>query len=184
MKIFAIYLRVNLTEKPEWLDSFRSEYSSTSILHITLVQPRYIHEDQIQDIKDKVSEVLSKEKIDSGDKELIFDKTELEEDVDRYLLMSFINENESILNLQKKLVEALKNFDSYCSEETKEYEANFQPHLTIADKIDSGSKDIALKLASENNTLKGNIMDLVLAIVNEQSVSESENPDNWIIFHI
>ena len=184
MKIFALYLRLDLKDKPEWFDDLRNKYSSTSILHITLIQPRYVNEGGIQILKDKISEVLNKEKVE--DKKLVFNKTKLEWDEDdkEHLLMSFIQENQSVLNLQKSLMEALKNFDKYCNESTKEYEANFRPHLTIANQINSSSKDEILKLISENPTLEGDITDLVLAVVNEQTIQESENPNNWITFNI
>lgn len=184
MKIFAIYLKLNLTIKPEWFDDLRKNYSSTSILHITLIQPRYVDEGEIQSLKDKVSEVLSREKLQ--DKKLIFTKTELEwdEDDNEYLLMSFINENQSIANLQRNLVEALKDFNNYCNDSTREYESNFRPHLTIANQISPTSKDEVARLISKNSTLEGSITDLVLAVVKEQTITESENPDNWIIFNI
>ena len=186
MKIFAVYLRLTLTSKPEWLDDFRSKYSSTSISHITLVQPRYVNEDRVQVLKDKIADVLNKEKFDTKDRKLTFLKTELEKDDnnEEYILMSFIKENRSILNLQKNLVEALKDFGNYCHETTREYESNFRPHLTIANQIDLGSKDKTLQLVSQDNKLEGNTTDLVLAIVNEQTTSESENPNNWITFNI
>ena len=59
---------------------------------------------------------------------------------------------------------------------------NFRPHLTIVNKISSSSKDEVLKLISKNSILEGNVTDLVLAVVNEQTISESENPNNWIVF--
>ena len=143
-----------------------------------------MNESEIQDLKDRVSEVLSKEKIE--DKKLVFTQTELEWDKDdnEYLLMSFIKENPSIRGLQKGLMEALKNFSSYCNETTKEYEGNFKPHLIIANQITSSAKEEVSKLILENPILEGSVVDLVLAVVNEQTISESENPNNWVIFNI
>ena len=184
MKIFAVYLRLHLISQPEWFDDFRNKYSSNSILHITLVQPRYVSENSIEDLKNKISEVLHKNTFKTEDKKIFFHKTELEwdEDDNQYLLMSFIKENQSVLKLQKSLVDALRGFDTYCNESTKEYELNFRPHLTVADRIDSHSKEEALERIPEMDGLEGSLADLVLAIVNEQTISEAENPDNWSVF--
>ena len=184
MKIFAIYLRLVLTSKPDWFDDIRNKYSSTSILHITLIQPRYVKENEIQDLKDRVSSVLSKGEF--NDKKLIFTNTELwwDEKDSEYLLMSFIKENKSVLNLQGNLMEALKDFNNYCDESMKEYELNFKPHLTIANRISLDAKEEIAKLISENFVLDGSITDLVLPIVKDRSVEESEDPNNWIVFDI
>lgn len=186
MKIFAIYLRLHLTPHPEWFDNFRNKYSSNSILHITLVQPRYVSENSIEDLKNIVTEALHSNTLRAEDKKIIFHKTELEwdEDDNQYLLMSLIKENQSVLKLQKDLVSALKRFDIYCNESTKEYESNFRPHLTVGDRIDVHSKEEALECISEMNGLEGGVTDLVLAVVNEQTIPEAENPDNWSVFRV
>lgn len=186
MKIFAVYLRLNLTTKPEWFDDFRSKHSSTSILHITLIQPRYIDESKIQDVKDRITKVLGENIFKVEDKKIFFDVTKLEWDEDDtgYILMSFIRENQSVFKLQKALVDVLREFDTYCSETTREYELNFRPHLTVANGIDSNTKEDTLKYIPEMNGLEGNITDLVLAIVKEKTLSESENPDNWTVFNL
>jgi 2'-5' RNA ligase len=182
VKVFAIYLRFALTSQPEWFDELRKKYSSTSILHITLIQPRYVSENTIQDLKNKVAEVLNSNTFKAEDKKLFFDKTELEWDEgdDQYLVMSFIKKNKSVLKLQKNLMAALREFDEYCNEITKEYELNFRPHLTVADKIDSGSKEGVSARIPEMDSLEGNITDLVLAVVSEQTIAESENPNNYL----
>lgn len=186
MKIFAIYLRLRLTSEPEGFYNFRNKYSSNSILHITVVQPRYVSENSIEDLKNKISEVLHKDTFKTEDKKIFFHKTELEwdEDDNYYLLMSFTKENLSVLKLQKSLVDVLKEFNTYCNESTREYESNFRPHLTIGDRVDAESKKEALEQVSKIAGLEGSITDLVLVIVNEQTVTESENPDNWWVFKV
>ncbi len=185
MKIFAIYLRFNLTQKPEWFDEFRSKYSSTSILHITLIQPRYVSEDRIEYVKSIVMETLEKYKFNEQDKKLIFSKTELEkENNGNYILMTFIRENKSIFDLQKFLLKTLEEFNNYCDEETMGYESNFRPHLTIADRIAPEFKEETLKYITEDSRFEGNIKDLVLAVVKEQTISESEDFDNWHVFDV
>ncbi len=184
MKIFALYLRLNLSTKPGWFDGIRSKYSSTAILHITLIQPRCVAESDIAILKERVREVLSE--TTHFNKKLVFDKTEIEDDEKdgECLLMAFTEENKSIRDLQNKLVEKLKDFDQYCSETTKGYEQNFRPHLTIANQIPLGAKEEVVSLVSQGMDLQGEVADLVLAVVNEQTVAESEKSENWNVFSL
>lgn len=184
MKIFALYLRLNITQKPKWFDDVRAKYSSNSILHITLIQPRHIDENRIDSIKEIVKDTLEQVSTTDQDKRIVFSKTELEEDEGDYILMSFFEENKFIRDLQKDLREKLEEFNDYCDDKTREYELNFRPHLTIGSHIDFQSKENISKLISEDNRLKGNIRDLVLAVVKEQTVDEAENPGNWVIFTV
>lgn len=184
MKIFAIYLRLKLSSKPEWFDDLRNKYSSNNILHITLVQPRYIEESEIQNVKDIVDRVLKECHLKDIDKEVSFIKTEIEEDEGKYIVMSFIEKNEKIIDLQKRLVANLEGFNKYCSEVTREYESNFKPHLTVADQIEYSQKDGVMENLRDSSNFDGLIEDMVIAVVNRQTVSESENPDNWIVLKV
>jgi 2'-5' RNA ligase len=180
MKIFAVYLRINLIIKPSWFDDVRSRYSSTSILHITLVQPRLVDDIKVPDIKNIVDNVIESTKFGAVDRKLNFVNPDMVEDEGKYLLMSYIEGNESIIRLQKNLIEKLRAFNSYCSDITREYELNFRPHLSIADQIDQDSRVEVLTLVNKDIKLEGEIKDLVIAVVNEQTVTESEDPMNWI----
>lgn len=59
MKIFAIYPRLNLTQKPTWFDGFRLKYDEPYELHITLIQPRYIDEQMVDGLRLRVSNFLN-----------------------------------------------------------------------------------------------------------------------------
>lgn len=183
MKIFAIYLRVNLTEKPTWFDSLREKYSSNSILHITLIQPRYIEDAEIDKLKNIVGSVLNNYRINDENKKLVFIDSSIEEDNGKYLLMSFVR-NKRIFTLQSILMNELKEFKDYCDDTTKAYELDFRPHLTVADLIDKSYTNEVSNLISKDYKLQGGVSDLVLAIVKEQSIVESENPENWNVFSI
>jgi hypothetical protein len=54
----------------------------------------------------------------------------------------------------------------------------------VADLIDKSYTDEVSNLISKDCNIQGKIDDLVLAIVKERSVDESENPDNWNVFNI
>ena len=72
MKIFALYIKTSLTQKPEWFDEFLQKYFEPVDLHITLIQPRYIDEKQINDLQSLIIKTLGN--IGEIDRKLIFDK--------------------------------------------------------------------------------------------------------------
>ena len=183
MKIFALYLRIDLTIKPAWFDRVRGAHASRSILHITLIQPRYVDESQIGELKNRVDRVLSVLKYNAEDKKIFFDRTEIEKKEDgQYLFMWFIKRSKFIVDLLKKLVEELKIFNNYCNEVTKEYESNFRPHMTVADMITNETEIHELLL--KDSACEGFSVDFVLPIVKDKSVEESENQNNFTVFNI
>ncbi len=115
------------------------------------------------------------------DKKLIFDRTEIEEEEGTLLFMWFIDQNKSIINLQKSLVEELKDFNHYCSEATREYESNFRPHITVADRIPIDER--VENLLAMDVECVGQLTDLVLPVVKDMSVEESENVKNFTLFN-
>ncbi len=180
MKIFALYLRFDITVKPKWLDALREKYSSSSILHITLVQPRYIDENKIDEVKIRIIKVLEQINFHPEDKNLKFDMTEIsKEEEGKYLFLWFIKSNNSIAKLQNTLIEELKDFDHYCDPVTKEYEVNFRPHMTVADCLENGAK--VENLLAEDNHCEAIIVDLVMPVVKDRSRGESEDVRNFNI---
>ena len=180
MKIFALYLRLDLTIQPDWFDRIWKKYSSTSILHITLIQTRYIDDNQIEDLKKKVTKVINETEFKPEDKRVIFDKTTVEmEDEKHSLFMWFIKRNQSIIELQRRLLDELKVYNNYCTEVTKEYEILFRPHITVADRIVDQVE--INNLISQGEKCEGVVKDLVLAIVKNRTIEESENSNNWTV---
>ena len=109
MKIFAVYFNFELTKKPKWFDGFRDKYKTTSIFHITLIQPRYVDEDQIHNLKTSIEEVLNKHTFTDPDKKLIFGEALIErEEEGQYIFMWQIKENRLISQIQKELMEEKK----------------------------------------------------------------------------
>lgn len=180
MKIFALYLSLDLTTKPAWFDSFREKNSTKFSLHVTLVQPRYIEESQIEGVKSIVEKVLKDFTFTAEDKKVVFEQTEIEKEADgNYLFLWLIKNNPSILSLQKKLVEALKDFNNYCDPTTIEYELDFKPHMTVADQIVNNTE--VHELLSQNAVCEGTIHDLILPIVDKRG---DEDPENLVHYSI
>lgn len=185
MKIFAIYLRINLTKKPKWFDRFREKNDGWFELHITLIQHRYISDNQIERLKLKVESVLKQQKFIEKYNKLVFNKPIFKKNSDgKFIFMWFLEENNELTELQKKLKIALKSYGDYCEKITRKYEANFEPHITIVESIDANQKGKVEKYLSSDSVCEGVITDLTLLIVNDKSREERENPNNFTIFNL
>lgn len=186
MKIFAVYLKVKLTIKPEWFDEFVKEYNEYSdFIHITLIQPRYFHESEVESLNNKVSEVLKRFTITEEDKKLHFNNLVIDQGSEmRYVFMVNSTENKFVNDLQRELMRALKGYDQYLKEITKEYENNFKPHITVADDLDEGKKKEAAKYFAGEYEIEGVIEALVLPTVKNTSFEERTNPNNLKLFKL
>ncbi|MEK9158149.1 MAG: 2'-5' RNA ligase family protein [Patescibacteria group bacterium] len=185
MKIFALYIKIKLTEKPKWFDGFVEKYFEPVDLHITLIQPRYIKEEQISDLQARVEEVLRVFDIREDDKKISFDKLIIDKGSDsKYIFMLNTREGSFIGNFQKELKSALKDWDLFVDNVTKEYEINFKPHITIAVNLDGHMKEEAGKYFIEDYRFEGVLEELVLPLVKDQSLEERKNIDNQKIFKL
>src|SRR3989344_729021 len=130
MKIFALYVKIKLTQKPEWFEEFLEKYFEPVDLHITLIQPRYIDEKQIDNLEFKISELIKRVNVVEDEKKLFFDKLVMDKDSDgKYIFMLSSRENNFLNNFQKELKLALKDYNFYVDNSAKEYEVNFNPHI-------------------------------------------------------
>ncbi|MEI6296715.1 MAG: 2'-5' RNA ligase family protein [bacterium] len=186
MKIFALYFKVKLIQKPEWFDGFRKEYDEPHDLHVTLIQPKYIKEGQVDAMKSKVTEVLNRQKISEDDKKLIFDKLapRTKGDDGKYIFMVGCTKNDFLYNFQKELQTKLTEFNNYVDKITIGYENNFKPHITIAVNLDDKRKDEAEKYFNSDYTCIGYFDELILAVVKDQSIEERTNLNNKTAFKL
>ena len=186
MKIFAVYLRVKLNKKPHWFDEFIARYLRVSmILHVTLIQPRYISEQDISDIKLKIADVLNTEKFTGEDKKISFDKLMVDrEENGKYVFMLNAKYNSHLISIQKELQLVLNSYKNYCDDVTIEYETNFKPHITVGVDVDPNLKEEAEKYFSTDYTCEGEITELVLPIVKHRSNEEADNINNLTIFNL
>jgi uncharacterized radical SAM superfamily protein len=77
---------------------------------------------------------------------------------------------------------SLEDYNFYVDDSTKEYEVNFNPHITIAIDLDEHSREEAEKYFIQDYGFDGVIGELVLATVKDQSIEERKNPNNQKIF--
>lgn len=140
MTVFAITTNVQFTQKPEWLDSFFAKYNKEKYdFHVTLKQPCIIEPDQIGQIKELISKYFSEKNpqtINMVFNKLAAEATEEELASGKSVIMIEAEKNNEILALQKDLLQIFSGYRNFLSEETKEYEENFKPHITIAKDLD------------------------------------------------
>jgi len=184
MKIFAVYFRINLTNKPDWFNDFRKKYDDPYDLHLTLIQPRHIEEVKIDELKKKVSDFVDKHRLANEDKIINFNKLLFDsKPEDKFTLMLESREAKKIVDFQKDLREDFKEFGEYTKEVTEQYEVNFKPHITFGRNVHRNIFEETNSYFQAGNTINGIIGELVLTIVLNDSIEEAMNSENLTIFN-
>lgn len=110
MKIFAIYLKLNLTNKPKWFEGFRLKYDEDFDLHVTLIQPRYVNESKIDELKSKITVFLDRNMFTPQDKTINFNDLAYSQEQDgSYTFMLLAEKAPKLFELQASLMGLLKN---------------------------------------------------------------------------
>lgn len=129
MKIFAIYTDINLLDKPSWFDEFRRKYDKSWKLHLTLIQPRYIDESDIEALKQKVGDFLISAEL--AGIPLFFNDPIVSKDDDGIDIFLYPAPVTALITLQKQLRNVLVEYNNFVNLQSKEYEIDFKPHITI-----------------------------------------------------
>lgn len=182
MKIFVVYAKVELTQKPSWLDAFRIKYDKPYEYHITLKQPCVIEEDQVNDIKNKLNNLFSNLKIPNQAISLTFDSLNIPEHTSDICIMIKATNTDQIDKLQHDVVSTLFEYNQYLKTEYKQYEENFEPHITIARNLDETSYSLAAKELEQDYICQGFVNEIVLAVVENPIASEVNDPKNQTVF--
>lgn len=190
-KIFAIYARVRLIEKPNWLDDFCKKYGQPYDYHITLTQCRFISDADIPKLKEKVDRFFAPPagglSIPNHKIEVDFSIPEIDDEgVEKGEGCIMINavKNDELINLQKNLVELMVDHKDFYKPKYQEYERNFEPHITVAMDLDKEQFDSAIKDFRDDFRCVGVVDEIVLSIVNKISPEESNNPNNLTIYKL
>ena len=187
MKIFAVYSKVELTTKPSFLDVLQNKYNNQYDLHITFKQPCYIKKEQTADVKNRLSKFFKTLKIQNHRISFIFDEI-IEDDGninnEFCLMLGSEKRNKTLDKLQKNIVSSLDGYDNFYEEETREYEKNFNPHITIASDLNKKEYLSIKENVKQGFVCKGFIQDVTLAIVKDVSLKEAKNPKNLTMFRL
>ena len=92
--------------------------------------------------------------------------------------------NSRIHELQKGILLALPIYKDYLYPEAKEWEKNFQPHITIAADLNIKQYEQALKDLKEDYPCTGVIKDVALIIVDKMIPVEADKPENQTLYYL
>jgi len=185
MKFFALYFRLELKQKPFWLEEFRKKYDEPYDLHLTMIQPRYIEESEEDLLKFKIDKFLKENKPSEEEKYLVFDNFTCEKEMDgKYTCMLMAQDNIGLINFQKKLREDLKRFDKYVDAITEQYEINFRPHITIGRNINEKSLEEVRSYFKSGYATRAVIGELVLPVVKSNNIEEAKNSNNLTTYKL
>lgn len=184
-KIYAIWCKVNLTKKPDWLDAFRKKYNYLYEFHITLKQPCFIDESDLPEIKSIVSEVISEfnQLVGEPNHKIDVEFEKIVADLEDKSIMILAKENKMLMDLQYKIRTTLKVYSNYRKPILKLYETNFKPHLTIAMGL-TNKFDQAVLYVGKDTKCVGEITEIILSCVKEDTSKEAKNPKNLSIFKL
>lgn len=173
MKIFALYTNVELVKKPSWLDDFLEKYQPRG-LHVTLKQPCYIEDEKVDELKREIFEFFQSHR---GTIHVVFDTLLYNKD-QVGAIMVCANDARELVQLQKDLCNTLSEYRNYVEKAREEYEKNFMPHITIGDEIAKEEYGTCIGYLDGGCVCNARITGIVLAVVNDMSAKESNDPAN------
>ncbi|MFZ2523318.1 MAG: 2'-5' RNA ligase family protein [Minisyncoccia bacterium] len=185
MKIFVVYAKVKLTKKPEWLDGFRSKYDKPYEYHITLKQPCVLEDAEVPEVKAKLSSLFSSLKISENKIILTFNSLKVYSELPENTCIMINSESNAELNeLQKSILSALGEYKKYFKEKYKKYEEPFIPHITIGRVLDEKAYAEASEVLKQDYTCEGVVSEVVLAVVQNNTVDEVNDPNNQTVYKL
>ncbi len=168
MNVFAIYLEVEIENKPDWFVKFREKYDRDCDLHITLKQPCIIGEGEVEKVKRMFIE-FTKENDFVKNLEIEFEKINIEKESDgKYCVMIDSSKDDEVINFQKSVIDKFADFKKYEEPELENYEINFRPHITIGRNLIETQIDQVSEDLKNFQSIEGIVCKLVLLIVDER----------------
>lgn len=187
-KIYAIYGTVDLIDLPMWLKGFREKYDKPYDFHITLKQMAYIDVSELSRIKSSFEEILKMTPFPQKRMRLEFNRVELSEhdtDDDRGYIYVFADQRNRLLDASQKLIrEKLSDFSNYYFKDSRTYELDFNPHLTIARSLNARMFTQAVSELPKQITLIGEVTSIVVSCVKDLSLEETRKPENFITYSL
>lgn len=183
MKLFAIYSKVELIKKPDWLDAFCIKYGSLGKYHVTLKQTCLLQEADVPAVKDRLFRLFDAHPVSSHEITLSFTNLVIDRDTDgTRTLMINATSNPTINALQKQILAALSLYRNYTHPESRIWETHFQPHITIASNLHQEQYAQALTEIGDDRVCEGVILDVALIIVDTMVPEEADKPENQTIY--
>lgn len=136
--------------------------------HVTLKQLCLIDTNDIQQIKDTLTRFFHSYEIPARTLAIIFDTLVIESESDGTMtIMVNAKENPAIQKLQKDILHLFPRDARYRYPESREWERNFKPHVTIAADLNQIVYEDAQKEIGEDVRCEGYIDAVTLEIASE-----------------
>ncbi len=184
MKIFALYTKFDLTSGPPWLDEFRKKYDEPWDLHITLKQPCFIPDGEVGKLRSRVKSFFSELEIPDHVIPVRFEEVFVHHSEDGVTVMVRAERSESLLTLQRNVVGALADYMQYVDPDSRAYEENFDPHITIGRRLSPEQHREASTYLANGCVCEGTIKKVVLSVVKDETLEEGLNPANQTVYDL
>lgn len=185
MKIFAVTANIEITTKPDWLDGFRARYDKPYAYHVTLKQPCLVEDDQVDEIKKKLSRLFDTTHIPNHAIPLTFNVLKAPKDVpDDICIMVRSTDDEQIRVLQKQIATVLSEYKKYYKPEYQGYEENFKPHITIAQGLNERTCQEAFEFLKQGCVCGGVITKILLTVAANFGPEEANDLKNQTVYKL
>lgn len=183
MKIFALYSKVELTEKPDWFDAFYAKYNQSIAYHVTLKQPCYLEGARVEEVKQRLLKFFVSKPVPEHEITLTFNELALDDSAsEAKTIMLNAEHDPRIHKLQQGILSVLDDYRQHVYPESRSWEENFKPHITIASDISSARYEEALKELRRSYICKGLIRDVALIIVERMVPEEADRSENQQVY--
>lgn len=184
MKVFAVYANVELTDKPSWLDDFRKEYDEPWDFHVTLKQPCFIKESELDDLRQRVSQFFSKQVAKGSGMAVRFDEVVDDKGENDTTIMLRARGARDLVAIQEDLLLSLTEYVRYTRPHHQGYEENFEPHITIGRDLSDQQCQDASEYLKDGCVCEGMIREVILLVVKDDTVEEGLNPMNQTTYRL
>ena len=179
MKIFQISSNFILKKKPEWLDGFRKKFDEPYPYHITLRISTYLKKEDINSLKDDIREVIEGHE----PMKVVFDRVEYGRSEKGERIMIMAQANEALTRLHDEISGKVSKYGKHIKKEYREFEDNYEPHVTIARHM-SKSKLKEAKKELKDIKCEAMVKRIMLAVVDKDDFFEWTSIGNRSYFEL
>jgi 2'-5' RNA ligase len=173
-KLLSIGAEFDLKKKPDWLDAFRRKYDRPFRYHVTLKTSTYFRSRDLESIKSEVLTITGKYPAMS----IIFNKLFIGPSPKGMCIMIEAENNTKLTNFQKEISVAISKYGEHLTEQHKNFELNFRPHITIGRELTPAQFNTAKQELKEDLRCEATIEEVVLTTVDRDVFEEWSKASN------
>lgn len=179
-KLFVISCDFDLVKKPIWLDAFCTKYGKSWLYHITLKTQTSFDSKNVDELKTNLKKIVN----NFHSLKIIFNHIKISRTSKGNCIMIMAEKNEELLQLQEVVSNTFSKYGQHSNEDYEKHEKNFNPHITIARRLDSNQLNDAKKELQTDTHCEAEIKDVTLSLVENDALEEWSKPENRFIFKL